>query len=65
MANVVITGSSKGIGFGLAREFARRGHSVMLAGSSNDSLDAAMEKLKVCTVPHLVQMVLRVRRDPD
>ena len=46
MANVVITGSSKGIGFGLAREFANRGHNVMLSGSSDASISAALEKLE-------------------
>lgn len=45
MASVVITGSSKGIGFGLAREFASRGHNVMLTGSSQDSVNAAMDKM--------------------
>jgi len=43
--NVVITGSSKGIGFGLAREFASRGHNVMLTGSSQASVDAALAKM--------------------
>jgi NAD(P)-dependent dehydrogenase (short-subunit alcohol dehydrogenase family) len=45
VANIVITGSSKGIGFGLAREFAGRGHNVVLSGSSRESVDAAMERL--------------------
>jgi NAD(P)-dependent dehydrogenase (short-subunit alcohol dehydrogenase family) len=45
MANIVITGSSKGIGFGLSREFSNRGHNVMLAGSSQDSVDAALGRM--------------------
>ncbi|MEP5763754.1 MAG: SDR family oxidoreductase [Halieaceae bacterium] len=45
MVNVVITGSSKGIGFGLAREFAQRGHNVMLSGSSQVSVDEALLRL--------------------
>jgi NAD(P)-dependent dehydrogenase (short-subunit alcohol dehydrogenase family) len=45
MANIVITGSTKGIGFGLAREFASRGHKVMIVGSSSDSLAAALQQL--------------------
>jgi tape measure domain-containing protein len=46
MANIVITGSSKGIGFGLALEFARRGHCVMLTGSSQASVEQALEKMR-------------------
>jgi short-subunit dehydrogenase len=45
MAEIVITGSSKGIGFGLAREFASRGHNVMLAGSTQGSVDAAIARM--------------------
>jgi NADP-dependent 3-hydroxy acid dehydrogenase YdfG len=48
LSNVTITGSSKGIGFGLAREFAARGHKVMLAGSNQDSVAAALETMKRC-----------------
>lgn len=32
MANVVVTGSSKGIGRGLAEQFVRRGHNVVISG---------------------------------
>jgi len=46
MLSVVITGSSKGIGLGLAQEFASRGHQVMLSGSSQTSVDEAMLKLQ-------------------
>ena len=45
MTNVVITGSTKGIGFGLAKEFASRGHNVMITGRSQSSLDDAFTKL--------------------
>lgn len=39
---VVITGSTRGIGRGLAREFLKRGHSVMISGRSQQSVDAAL-----------------------
>jgi NAD(P)-dependent dehydrogenase (short-subunit alcohol dehydrogenase family) len=46
MANIVITGSTKGIGFGLAREFARLGHNVMISGSSDASVETALASLQ-------------------
>ncbi|MGJ8687435.1 MAG: SDR family NAD(P)-dependent oxidoreductase [Spongiibacteraceae bacterium] len=46
MASVVITGSSKGIGFGLAREFACQGHQVTISGSSEQSVQVALVKLQ-------------------
>jgi NAD(P)-dependent dehydrogenase (short-subunit alcohol dehydrogenase family) len=45
MTNIVITGSSKGIGFGLASEFASCGHQVMLSGSTTDSVDQALARI--------------------
>ncbi len=45
MSNVVITGSTKGIGFGLAREFAVRGHNVAIAGRSQSSIDDALQRI--------------------
>ena len=42
MANVVITGSSKGIGLGLAREFAVRGHNIVITGRSLNSVDEGL-----------------------
>lgn len=46
MASIVITGSTKGIGFGLAREFARLGHKVMISGSSDASVETALASLQ-------------------
>ncbi len=43
--NVVITGSTKGIGFGLASEFAKRGHNVMVTGRSPDAVRAVAEEI--------------------
>ncbi len=45
MKNIVITGSTKGIGFGLAEEFVRRGHSVVISGRTDASVATAVEKL--------------------
>jgi NAD(P)-dependent dehydrogenase (short-subunit alcohol dehydrogenase family) len=43
--NVVITGSTKGIGFGLAREFLAQGHNVAISGQSEQSVNDALAKL--------------------
>ena len=42
---VVITGSTKGIGYGLAEEFLKRGHSVVISGRKQDALDKAVAEL--------------------
>lgn len=42
---IVITGSTKGIGFGLADEFLKRGHKVVLSGRKQEVLDQAVTKL--------------------
>ena len=41
----VITGSTKGIGYGLAEEFLKRGCSVVVSGRRQDVLDQAVAKL--------------------
>jgi len=43
--NVVITGGTRGIGLGLAREFLRRGHAVAVSGRSRESVDRALAGL--------------------
>jgi short-subunit dehydrogenase len=43
---VVITGSSRGIGYGLAGEFLKQGHQVIVNGRNKDVLGAALKKLK-------------------
>ena len=46
MTNVVITGSTQGIGYGLAAEFCNRGDNVTLAGRDQQKLDQALDNLK-------------------
>ena len=45
MKTIVITGSTKGIGFNLALEFLRKGHQVTINGRSEDNLNKAIIKL--------------------
>ncbi|WP_235735414.1 SDR family oxidoreductase [Nocardioides alcanivorans] len=46
MNNVVITGSTQGVGFALAREFRRRGAGVVVTGRRQSSVDEAAERLR-------------------
>lgn len=46
MRNVVITGSTRGIGFGMADEFLARGCNVVISGRYKESVSAAINKLK-------------------
>jgi NAD(P)-dependent dehydrogenase (short-subunit alcohol dehydrogenase family) len=46
MARVVITGSTRGIGLGMAREFRARGHDVVLSSRGQSAVDGAVELLK-------------------
>ena len=43
--NVVITGSTKGIGYGMAREFLKRGHDVMISSRRADAVAQAVADL--------------------
>ena len=45
MKTIVITGSTKGIGLGLAKEFLKRGCNVVICGRSQVSVNDAVEKL--------------------
>jgi NAD(P)-dependent dehydrogenase (short-subunit alcohol dehydrogenase family) len=46
MANVVITGSTRGIGFGMAKEFRKRGHSVVISSRGASAVDKAVAEVK-------------------
>jgi NAD(P)-dependent dehydrogenase (short-subunit alcohol dehydrogenase family) len=45
MKTIVITGSTRGIGFGLAKEFLKRGCTVAIAGRNADRLSLAVAEL--------------------
>ncbi len=45
MDNIVITGGSRGIGYGLAQEFLNRNHRVMISGRNPATLVEARDKL--------------------
>lgn len=45
MKTIIITGSTRGIGFGLAENFLRLGHQVVISGRSEESVDRAVAKL--------------------
>jgi len=45
VANVVITGSTRGIGRGLALEFLKRGHNVVVSSRSQADVDKAVSEL--------------------
>jgi NAD(P)-dependent dehydrogenase (short-subunit alcohol dehydrogenase family) len=44
--NVVITGSTKGIGLGMAREFLQRGHRVVISSRGQAAVDSALAQLR-------------------
>jgi len=46
MMNVVITGSTKGIGFGMAKEFLRRGHDVVISSRRADAVERGVAELR-------------------
>ena len=46
MKTIVITGSTRGIGLGLAREFLQLGHQVVVSGTSESSVANALKQLE-------------------
>jgi len=51
---VVVTGSTRGIGYGLASEFLKAGCKVVICGRSQESTDQAMAKLAQAYTPERV-----------
>ncbi|HJP39586.1 MAG TPA: SDR family oxidoreductase [Gammaproteobacteria bacterium] len=43
--NIVITGSTKGIGYGMAREFLKRGHNIMISSRRTEAVAIAVTDL--------------------
>ena len=56
---VVITGSTRGIGLGMAKEFLSRGHNVVVTGTSDESVEKGLKNIgeneNVIGVPCLVE----------
>ena len=44
--HVVITGSTRGIGLGLAREFLKSGHEVVISGRGSAGVETALVLLR-------------------
>ncbi len=60
MKTIIITGSTRGIGFGLAENFLRLGHQVVISGRSQSSVDQAEKSL---TERHPAERILGVPCD--
>jgi NAD(P)-dependent dehydrogenase (short-subunit alcohol dehydrogenase family) len=58
--NIVITGGTRGIGFGMAREFLARGHRVAISGRAQDGVERALRELGAVAVGEAVGVVADV-----
>jgi NAD(P)-dependent dehydrogenase (short-subunit alcohol dehydrogenase family) len=54
MKTIVITGSTRGIGFGLAEAFLQRGCQVMVSGRAQQTVDQAAARLAQCYSPERI-----------
>ncbi len=64
MKNVVITGSTRGIGFGLADAFLSKGCQIVLNGRTQESVDHACQQLGAKHVPDRISGFAAVVTDP-
>jgi len=46
MKHILITSSTRGIGFGLAKQFIEAGHKVTINGTSESSVETAIKNLR-------------------
>ncbi|MCC5793625.1 MAG: SDR family oxidoreductase [Chromatiales bacterium] len=65
MASVVITGSTRGIGRGLAVEFLKRGHDVCLSSRSAEDVERAVSTLSSVGPGRVAGQACDVSRKPD
>lgn len=66
MKSVVVTGSTRGIGFGLADNFLKRGCRVTISGRAQDAVDRVVAKLRESHGPDRVAgRACDITRDPD
>ena len=60
----IVTGGTRGIGFTIVREFLKNGAKVALAGSRQETVDAALAKLAEEGWPYLPTMELVFTMEP-
>jgi NAD(P)-dependent dehydrogenase (short-subunit alcohol dehydrogenase family) len=65
MANVVITGSTRGIGRGLAVEFLKRGHNVVVSSRKQADVDRAVSELAATGPAKVTGVICDVTRKSD
>lgn len=64
MKNIVITGSTRGLGFEMAKEFLKAGYNVTISGSKPESFDKVKEELRGFE-NHFIYMACNVRNIDD
>lgn len=65
LKHVVITGSTRGIGYGLATEFLKAGCKVTINGTTQESVDKALINLKEYIPNHLIGFPAKVEELDD
>jgi len=65
MSNVVITGSTRGIGRGLAVEFLKRGHNVVVSSRKQSDVDKAVAELTAAGKAKVIGKICDVTRKAD